>query len=556
MRLKVLSIRYKVEEDQVGLHFLPIEILEHLLTFCDIDSLYKARLTSSRLFMCTSRPLAERFQLDWKICVVNKMTPVELLKHHPLKYFANARVHVSKNEFGLSWSQAHHLNPFIIPTLLRLYPDGNMSLPTNMIEISNHVFGILDNGAVIKWNKNGEFYTPVVFPCFEKVTHVYEDNGFINVYAIRYRDRLVLIPSENPINRFARSQLLDREIRCLYNRSDIIFAKLDNHQILLISSSNPDVKIPEKLLNQRVQTVCPVNQTTYLAILENGELVSWGKGLNQWDFSIPKHSMITQKVLSITPNFFHNVVNIVLEDRYTIMQSGFLWENDVFPSKRLLQLKDRVKHIYSTKYTHVAWLYNGGISVWGRLYGGEAPVVPKNTAIRSIHQTREAFAILLEDGHLLVFGNANWGGRLPFLLENRTVIDLFSTQDSFLALLDDHTIFGWGSVRAHSSIPSRLVGCRVKTIFSNQRLFLALLENGLLYCWKSIGLVEKEILIPDDRRIKNVIPIDGDFVVQLDNDALILVNIPIVNNNGELVMMQYQLPLPEGRRLAVMDREL
>ena len=556
MRLKVVSIRSTLEERRSGLICLPNEMLEHLLTFCDRDSLFKTRQTSSRLCMFSSKGLAERLQLDWRGCLSNKMTPVELLRHHPLKYFANLSVHVSKSEFALSWLKRHHLNTSIIPSLLRLYPDGNMSLPTNMLLVSSSVFGILDTSQVIAWHRNGACYTPVVFPCVEKVTHVY-DNGSDHVYAIRCRGRLILVSTGNPVDKFFLSELAGREIQSLYNRPDEIFVKLNDNKLLLMTSSNPHEKVPERLLERKIQTVCILSDNLYLKILENGELVGWGKGVNKWDFLIPKHNMIPEKVLSITPNSVHKAVSLVLEDGCTILQSGFLFPRDASPSKLLLQLRDRVKRIYSTRYTHVALLYDGTIAVWGELYGGEAPIVPKDTTVRSIHQTLDAFAVLLENGRLLVLGNPNWGGRLPVQIQNRTVIEMFSTLGHFLALLDDHTIFSWGSERNATPMPSRLIGARVKTIFSNQCYFVALLESGALYCWGIFSHPEgKKVMIPEDRRVKNVIPIDETFVIQLDNDALFLLKVSRENNYRRWMVMQYRLPLPEGMHLAVMDREM
>ena len=521
-----------------------------------MGSLFKTRLTSSRLCKCTSRPLAEQLQLDWKACLDNEMTPVKLLRHHPLKYFANLNVHVSKSEFALSWLKRHHLNPSIIPSLLRQYPDGNMSIPINMLIISNNVFGVLDNGEVIVWNQNGVFYTHDVIPCVKKVTHIFERKILGHVYAIRSRDHLVVISSGNPINEFFLSQLSGREIQCLYNSGDEIFAKLDDNS-LLIASISPDEKIPERLLDQRIQSVCILRDNIYLVLLENGELVGWGKGMNEWDFPICRNNMMPKKILSMTTNFYHNIVSLVLEDGCTILQSGYLRPGADSPSKLLLKLRDRVRRINSAEYTHVAWLDNGGIHVWGELYGGEVPIIPKDTGIRSIHHTTSAIALLLENERLLVLGNPDRGGRLPALLENRKVLDVVSTQASFLALLDDHTIINWGGEASGLSMPSQLVGCRVKTIFSNQCCFLALLENESLYCWGRVcGPQGKKIIIPKDHRIKNVIPIKGSFIIQLDNDALILLKASREKKDGEFEMMQYQLPLPKGRRLAVMDREM
>ena len=350
-------------------------------------------------------------------------------------------------------------------------------------------------------------------------------------------------------------QMSGREIRCLYNRTDEIFAKLDDNKLLVIASKNPDEKVPQRLLEQGIQTTCILRYNTYLTILENGELLVWGKGCNEWDFSISEDKEVPKKVLSMTPNSFHNAVSLVLEDGCTILQSGFLTRRDQFPSKHSFKLSHRVKRIYSTLYTHVAWLDNGTITVWGELYGGTVPVMPKNTTIRSIHQTRDAFALLLENGRLLVFGNPNWGGRLPVSIQNRTVIDIVSTSGSFLALLDDHTIFSWESDQYAQPLPRPIAGSRVKSIFSSQCLFMALLENGSLFCWRTTDTIGKTFKIPEDRRVKNVISIDEAFVIQLDNDKLYLLK-ESRESNYQLMVMAYRLPFPEGRHLAVMDREL
>ena len=554
MQLKILSITSKVEGTVACLSSLPSEILEHVLRFCDKDSLFKTRLTSTRLYDLSNKAVAERFQLDWKSSLASKMTTVEMICHHPLKYLANLNVHLSMSKLAIPWLKGHHINPSTIPSLLKLYPDGNMSLPTNMLIISNNVFGVLDNGEVIAWHRKGDIYEPVVFSCVEKVTQIYE-NGYDHVYAIRSRDSIALISSENEINNFFMSQLSGREIQFLYNREGVIFSKLDDNKLLLIASSSHDKGVPERLINRRIQTVCIVNNQGYLAILEDGELVHWGKGFDNWDFS----DLEDKKVLSITPNPYHNSVTLVLEGGCTVLQIGYLSDIIEKPSKNFLQLRERVKRIYSTIYTHLALLESGGIAVWGKMYGGEDPVVPKDTAIRSIHHTSDAFAILLEDGGLLVFGNPNWGGRKPDSLKNRTVKEVFSTNLSFLALLDDHTMISWGK---GLPIPSRLGGCHVQTIFSNNNSYMAVLEDHSLCFWDSLGwglMLDHEVgrvIIPDGRLVKNVIPINGVFIVQLDNDELLLPRTYCEINYQRLMNKQYRLPLPEGRRLAVIDREM
>ena len=556
MRLKVLSIGSKVSPARVGLSNLPIEILEYLLTFCDLGSLFKTRLTSSKLCLFSSKGLAERLQLDWKVCLAKGMSPIELLLHHPLKYFENLSVHVSRDKFALSWLDGHHLNPSIIPSLLRIYPDRNKLLLSNMILNLNRVYGVLDSGDVVSWTQIRGKYKPTIVPCKNKISLIYENKDSSHIYAIRFRDRLILTTSTDSMNDQFLRQLEGRDIQCLYNGYYSILAKLEDDKLLSLTVGSPCSKIPERLSDQRIKSLAFLKTKTCVAILENGDLVGWGKDIKKWDFSIPKDDEnIPRKALSILKNYSVDSCSILLEDRQTILQCEFLPEDNGVLSKRFFQLRDRVERIYAAGYTHLALLSNGSIAVWGKMYGGEDPVIPKDTAIRSIHQTSGAFAILLEDGRVLVFGNPKWGGRQPDSLKNRTVIDLFSTHSSFLALLDDHTIISWSNDPLRSSIPSRLVGCRVQTIFSNACSFLALLEDGSLYCWGDLIDPEgKRVIIPEGRIVKYVTPTKGTFIIHLDNDELILLKVTAIGNLPGFRLIQYPLSLPEGRRLAVMDK--
>lgn len=160
-----------------------------------------------------------------------------------------------------------------------------------------------------------------------------------------------------------------------------------------------------------------------------------------------------------------------------------------------------IKIIVSNVDAFAVLLENGNVLAWGNPNeGGKIPQNTKNLLknVTMLASTKSAFAALLADGSVITWGN---GGAIPKKTQTKlkNVKLIFSNEYAFVALLDNGDVLAWGHETWGGKIPFKLNN--VNMVFPNQFTFAALLNTGEVVSW---GYYKPLTIIPDKSLLKNI----------------------------------------------------
>jgi len=198
-----------------------------------------------------------------------------------------------------------------------------------------------------------------------------------------------------------------------------------------------------------------------------------------------------------------------------------------------LQLK-KVKSIFSSARAFAVILENGSVVAWGNpRFGGEIPVdiqiQLKN--VKMIFSNFKAFVALLDDHSVLAWGCDKFGGKIAESIQTQlhNIQIIVSTGGAFAALQIDGSVIAWGDPNLGGAIPlelqTRLLN-NVKMIVSEDSAFAALLKDGSVVFWgspDSIGEIPTDIQIKLSKNVKTIVSTKGAFCALFNDGSVIAV---------------------------------
>jgi alpha-tubulin suppressor-like RCC1 family protein len=122
--------------------------------------------------------------------------------------------------------------------------------------------------------------------------------------------------------------------------------------------------------------------------------------------------------------------------------AALLENGDVFSWGYGFHLKiQNVKNIVSTTIIFAALQENGDVFIW-EIHGDQYWILEKN--VKEIFSNDAAFCALDHEGHLLAWESLGYGGFVPLELEfEKNIQTIFSTETGFIALLENGTFWAW-----------------------------------------------------------------------------------------------------------------
>merc|ERR1712034_190028 len=117
------------------------------------------------------------------------------------------------------------------------------------------------------------------------------------------------------------------------------------------------------------------------------------------------------------------------------------------------QLHQNVNMVFSNHEAFAALLKDGSVRVWGReSFGGKIyeRIQTQLTHVKVIFSSHGAFAALLEDGNVIAWGNINFGGTIPAKVELKNVKTIFPQRNGFIAFCNDGKKIQSGLYEVHS----------------------------------------------------------------------------------------------------------
>lgn len=208
------------------------------------------------------------------------------------------------------------------------------------------------------------------------------------------------------------------------------------------------------------------NNGAFAALTNNGNVIVWGNP-NSGGFSPFINGIGLVHDNTDATDLLSNVVEIYhTSTSFAALKSDgtiFAWGNintdlDHYIKDGQNKLSN-VKNIYATSDSYAALLNDGTVFVWGDnttdyIYDG----INKLSNVNKIYCTDGAFAAKLNNGKVFIWGDSNFGGSYIFndntkkgyVYENNNttlltnVVKIFSTEQAFAALLNNGRIFVWG----------------------------------------------------------------------------------------------------------------
>jgi len=192
----------------------------------------------------------------------------------------------------------------------------------------------------------------------------------------------------------------------------------------------------------------------------------------------------------------------------------------------------KVKLIFSSARAFAVILENGSVVAWGNpRFGGEIPdeiqIQLKN--VKMIFSNLKAFAALLDDHSVLSWGCGKFGGKIAESIQTQlhNIQIIVSTDGAFAALKRDGSVIAWGDPYLGGAIPpelqTRLLN-NVKMIVSEGAAFAALLKDGSVVFWgspDSIGEIPTDIQIKLSKNVKTIVPTKGAFCALFNDGSVI-----------------------------------
>ena len=543
---KILADSKSVSGNSLSLLNLPNEMSEYVLAFCDTESLLQVRLTSFKLFQLAYRAMADRFKLSWKYCFLERVSPLKLISNRPSQYLSNLTVPLKQCHYALNWIRGHGLNYSMVNAYLKMYPNGEVSLPHGVYEVTrggrNLAYVALSSGGnfMVWWkNESGRFISQIY--SLEEVKPII----WPHLSTMIKNKRLILSHSGVDLGGSGKRPIP------LSVASFFSYLRVCNPSIIM---EVPFIKLAGDPFYHSICSVVRC-ESERVFLLEDGNIWFFpyrNKKKQENDPCFLEESGISKQAKVRFVSSGRNSFSIVLNDANTIIQYGFLDPRSAKEVATILQLRTShdIEHIYSNDFAHVALLSNHQICTWGsECTGGVAPAFPEGYSVNSVVFTNRAFAVLLKTGRVVPWGDPEWGGQSPVFPDNYLVKELTGNTDSFVALLDDNTLVVWGK---QEEIPKVLENQSILAVVSNSCEFMALLHDGRVCYWGKNCREGSMIKIPEDRKVKFIFSNKETFVIELDNGNLI----PIGLHRGDRLVLdfsQIQLIIPDGHKKAVFD---
>lgn len=349
-----------------------------------------------------------------------------------------------------------------------------------------------------------------------------------------------------------------RKVKEIFSSQNAFTALLDNGTILCWGGS--DVVAPFIAPERKVCSVAS-NKKDFVAILDNGTAVAWGPlelpqtlpdeinkfyqdhppivdqygypeypqllesladqvkaaptyGLKELPPSLLEAEDQNKQVVSITSS--DEAFAAVVADPATSLQTIISWgkhedsgqetTGDELNATIEIPAGVKVTSIAANRDAFAALLDNGTIKVWGdKSFAGEAPQLPSDKKVVSLAATDFAFTALFADGTIQSWGHQQDGGKTPTLPAGSTVTKIFATEGDFAALLsggeNDGNILSWGAfstsdvfsgnsklIKTVGSSIWNYIGWKsshssVKSVVANTTSFAAILDDGSVIAW-------------------------------------------------------------------------
>ncbi|KJF82118.1 Ig-like domain-containing protein [Photobacterium angustum] len=246
----------------------------------------------------------------------------------------------------------------------------------------------------------------------------------------------------------------------------------------------------------RFAFACVTGLDFYDYITENGD-TPFGKVYTWYDHN---HDASYAKVVEDEVPEGIDVI-FAAENAFTALKGGDLVSWDVSANPTVLKLNDVVKVFDSGKQDSI-WKRRPGftaVTSTGRIYtwnGGETSAKEltftsatgspfSGDDIVSVHTTDWAYAAIMKDGSVQVWGQADKGGNISGI-ENQLssgVVDIFSTSSAFAALKKDGTVVVWGDESSGGKNNTAVNLTDIKAISSTQLAFAAIKNDGSVVTW-------------------------------------------------------------------------
>ena len=284
----------------------------------------------------------------------------------------------------------------------------------------------------------------------------------------------------------------------------------------------PDFVIQLFFVHDKLKDVTHIAATghAFAAILENGDVVTWGCSRWGGDSSCVRHRLKgVQRVVAL-----HSTFVAVLADGGVVHwppRKSPIWNTPVslgcvkdirVGSESLAVLRTdgsvltlggtayctdscaipgclrEVRRICATYHAFAAILANERVVTWGHpRYGGDCSGVKDRLVnVKEIVGTGYAFAAVLGNGEVVTWGSDDSGGDSSKVQDRlRNVIQIAASLDAFAALLGDGSVVAWGDREVggdRSIVPGQLEG--VKHVVAASEFFVAILADGSLVTWR------------------------------------------------------------------------
>ncbi|PSV27796.1 hypothetical protein C9J44_20665 [Photobacterium sp. GB-27] len=149
---------------------------------------------------------------------------------------------------------------------------------------------------------------------------------------------------------------------------------------------------------------------------------------------------------------------------------------------------DDIVSVHTTDSAYAAVMKDGSVQVWGNTDGGadiNGLEHHLSSGVVDIFSTSSAFAALKQDGSVIVWGDESCGGKNNTGVNLTDIKAISSTTDAFAAIKNDGSVVTWGDVSAggdSSSVSSELIS-GVKDIVGNREAFAAIKSDGSVVVW-------------------------------------------------------------------------
>ena len=164
-----------------------------------------------------------------------------------------------------------------------------------------------------------------------------------------------------------------------------------------------------------------------------------------------------------------------------------------------VEITSGAKSIHSSEKAFAVLMNNGTIIAWGDAnHGGNTTGVDLSSGFVSITSNYYGFAGLKSDGSAVAWGDSRYGGDATGVDISSGVLKIYSQKHAFAALKSDGSVQAWGDASYGGTDPGIGAGSGVVKIFpnkddtsswkaSNERAFAALLSNRTVIAWGASG---------------------------------------------------------------------